>query len=271
MRDTIISAAEQREPLGGPALGSVLLHLLFVALIAGLVFINARFRANQWGVNGPQGAIQANLVNSAPSIPLPSITPPTPNVLATEQPSPAPAPPSKETIPITPPDAIPLASRKPKLKPAEKPKPASPQHAQPLNQPDRATYGEAPSTNLTHAMNNAPTRINSPVQVQGGDFASRFPWYVDKITRLVSQNWYTYQIDSSTRYGSQVSVVFTIERDGTVSFSSIQLPAPSPSPSLNKTAREAVQRVGSFGPLPDQYTGRNVSVEYTFTYDQPSH
>jgi len=27
--------------------------------------------------------------------------------------------------------------------------------------------------------------------------------------------------------------------------------------------------VESFGPLPDQYTGNNVSVEYTFTYDQP--
>jgi periplasmic protein TonB len=67
-----------------------------------------------------------------------------------------------------------------------------------------------------------------------------------------------------------VSVVFTIERDGSVSFTSIQLPTPSSSYTLNKTAREAVQRVGSFGPLPDQYTGKSVSVEYTFTYDQPS-
>jgi protein TonB len=108
------------------------------------------------------------------------------------------------------------------------------------------------------------------VQVQGGDFAARFPWYVDKITRLVSQNWYRYQIDPSTRWGTQVSVVFTIQRDGSVSFTSITIPQASASSTLNKTAKEAVQRVGSFGPLPDQYTGRNVSVEYTFTYDQPS-
>jgi periplasmic protein TonB len=220
-------------------------------------------------VNGPQGSIQANLVNSAPSIPLPSITPPTPNVLATQTPSPAPAPPTKEVIPITPPDAIPLVARKPKLRPAEKPHEASPQHAQPLNQPNRANYGEAPAANLTHANNNGPTS-NTPVQVQGGDFAARFPWYVDKITRLVSQNWYRYQIDQSTRWGTQVSVIFTIERDGSVSFTSIEIPEPSSSSTLNKTAREAVQRVGSFGPLPDQYTGRSVSVEYTFTYDQPS-
>ena len=263
-----MSIAEQKEPFGGPAAGSVFLHLAFVGAIALLIFTNNKLH-NQWGVNGPQGTIQANLVNSAPSIPLPQITPPSPNVLATQTPSPAPAPPTKETIPITPPDAIPLAERKPKLKPVEKQQPPSPQHAQPTPETNRARYGEAAATNLAHAMNNE-ARSNAPVQVQGGDFASRFPWYVDKITRLVSQNWYTYQIDSSTRYGSQVSVTFTIQRDGSVSFSSIELPQPSSSPTLNKTAREAVQRVGNFGPLPDQYTGRSVSVEYTFTYDQPS-
>jgi protein TonB len=269
MRDTIITVAERKEPFGGPAAGSVFLHVGFVGLIALLIFANTKFRGNQWGVNGPQGAIQANLVNSAPSIPLPALTPPTPNVLATQEPSPAPAPPTKETIPITPPDAIPLAAHKPKLRPVEKPQPPSPQHAQPTNETNRATYGEAGATNMAHAMNNA-ARSNAPVQVQGGDFAARFPWYVDKITRMVSQNWYTYQIDSSTRYGSQVSVVFTIRRDGSVDFSSIEIPQTSPSPSLNKTSREAVQRVGNFGPLPDQYTGKSVSVEYTFTYDQPS-
>ncbi|HUB20691.1 MAG TPA: TonB family protein, partial [Acidobacteriaceae bacterium] len=250
--------------------GSVLLHVGFVAAIALLLYVNAHFHGNEWGVNGPQGTIQANLVNSAPTIPLPQITPPTPNVLATQTPSPAPAPPSKETIPITPPDAIPLATHKPKLRPAEKPHEASPQHAQPTNEQNRARYGEAAANNLPHAMENAAQTSNAPVQVQSGDFAARFPWYVAKIQRMVSQNWYTYQIDPSTRYGSQVSVTFTIERDGSVDFTSIQIPQASPSPTLNKTAREAVQRVGNFGPLPEQYTGRNVSVEYTFTYDQPS-
>jgi periplasmic protein TonB len=269
MRDSIMSIAEQKEPFGAPLGGSLLLHVALVGAVIGLMFANAHFHSNQWGVNGPQGAIQANLVNSAPSIPLPQITPPTPNVLATQEPSPAPAPPTKETIPITPPDAIPIAERKPKLKPIEKPRPESPPHAQPTTQTNRAAYGEAAATNMTHAMNNAETRTNAPVQVQGGDFASRFPWYVDKITRMVSQNWYRYQIDQSTRYGTQVSIVFTIERDGSVSFTSIQIPQPSASPTLNKTAREAVQRVGSFGPLPDQYTGKSVSVEYTFSYDAP--
>ena len=255
------------EPFGKPAAGSVLLHVGLVGLLALLTWVNGRFHGAEWGNNAPPGAIQANLVSSAPSIPLPQVTPPTPNVLATQLPSPSPAPPSKETIPVQQPDAIPLAERKPKLKPAEKPHPASPQHAQPLNQQNRANYGEAAPTQLAHAMNQG-ARSNSPVAVTGGDFASRFPWYVDLITRKVSENWFTQEIDAHTPYGSQVSVTFTIARDGTVS--NIHIAQASASPTLNGSAMRAVQRVQTFGPLPSQYTGSNVSVEYTFTYDQPS-
>jgi len=264
-RDTI---SIRSEPFGPPAFGSVVLHLGFVGAMALLIFANNHFHGQQWGVNGPQGAIQANLVNSAPTIPLPNITPPTPNVLATQVPSPSPAPPSKATIPEKQTDAIPIAERQPKLKPAPKPEHYSPPHAQPTNQQYRANYGEAPATNLPHSMSNAPSRNTSPVSVNSGDFASRFPWYVDKIQQMVSRNWFTQEIDNRTPYGSQVNVTFTIARDGTVS--NIHVSAASSSPTLNMTATQAVQRVESFGPLPNQYTGSNVSVEYTFTYDQPS-
>jgi periplasmic protein TonB len=265
MRDTVDI---EREPFGRPAAGSVLLHLLLAGAMVLLMYVNSRIRGNEWGNNAPQGAIQATLVNSAPSIPLPQITPPTPNVLATEQPSPSPAPPSKATIPVQEPKAVPIPERQPKLRPERKPERESPPHAQPLNQQNRANYGEAAPSQLAHAMTQAPSHNSSPVTVSGGDFASRFPWYVEKITRIVSQNWYTQQIDGSTRYGSQVAVTFTIGRDGTVT--SIHISQPSASPTLNTTAVQAVQRVQTFGPLPDQYTGNNVSVEYTFTYDQPS-
>lgn len=264
MRHPVIHV--EPEPFGPPAAGSVLLHLGMVGALALLFWVNGRFHGTEWGNNAPPGAIQANLVSSAPSIPLPQVAPPTPNVLATQLPSPSPAPPTKETIPVQTPDAIPLAERKPKLKPAEKPHEASPQHAQPTNRQNAANYGEAAPTQLAHAINQG--RTNSPVAVTGGDFASRFPWYVDLITRKVSENWYTQEIDSHTPYGSQVNVTFTIGRDGTVS--NIHVVQGSASPTLNGSAIHAVQRVQTFGPLPSQYTGSSVSVEYTFTYDQPS-
>ncbi len=258
----------QSERFGPPAAGSLLLHVGFVGAMALLFYANNHFhQGHEWSVNGPQGAIQANLVNSAPTVPLPSITPPTPNVLATQLPSPAPAPPSKAAIPEKQPDAIPIATRQPKIKPAPKPEHASPEHAQPTKEQNRANYGEAPATNLPHSMTSTTAHNSSPVSVNSGDFASRFPWYVDRITRMVSQNWFTQEIDNRTPYGSQVNVTFTISRDGRVT--NIHVSTPSSSPTLNTTAVQAVQRVETFGPLPDQYTGSNVSVEYTFTYDQP--
>ncbi|MGC2639930.1 MAG: TonB family protein [Acidobacteriaceae bacterium] len=258
----------QRESFGGPAAGSLLLHAGVAGALALLLYWNSHFHGQEWGNNGPQGTIQATLVNSAASIPLPSVTPPTPNVLATQTPSPSPAPPSQATIPVQEPDAIPIPTRNAKLKQAEKPHPASPKYAQPVNQPNRAGYGEAAPTQLPHAMNNNPAHNTSPVNVSESDFASRFPWYVDMITRKVSEMWYRQEIAGNTPYGSQVNVTFTIARDGTVS--NIRIFTPSSSPTLNTSAVRAVQRVESFQPLPSQYTGSNLSVEYTFSYDQPS-
>src|SRR5580698_9987366 len=111
----------EREPLSAPMAKSFGLHLLLVALAVGYAFLAGRFHGAEWGDNKAPGAIQATLVSSAPSIPLPQDTPPTPNVLATEQPSPAPPPPEPKPVPVTPPpDAIPIPVKAP---PKEKPKP----------------------------------------------------------------------------------------------------------------------------------------------------
>jgi periplasmic protein TonB len=259
----------QREPFGPPAAGSVLLHVAGAGVLALLAFLNVHFHGNEWGTNGPKGAIQATLVDSAPSVPLPSITPPTPNVLATEQPSPSPAPPTKATIPVEDPTAIPIPSHKPKLREEKKVEPASPKHAQPLNQENRANYGEAAPTQLQHSMANTPTKNDSPVTMSSGDFAARFPWYVNMITRTVQQNWYEQDISGNTPINAVAYVTFTIARDGTVS--NIRISNASVSPTLNQSGLHAVQRVGRFPALPDQYTGSSVSVEYTFTYAGPQH
>jgi protein TonB len=261
---------ERSDSFGPPMAGSVVLHLAVAGSLILFALLAGRLHGNEWGNNAPPGAIQATLVSSAPSIPLPQDTPPTPNVLATEKPSPAPAPPAPKAPPVPIPDAVPIAAKQPKIKPEkQKPQPPSPAHAQPVpNQQHRANYGEAQATQIPHATQSNQTAA-SPVNVNGGDFASKFPWYVSLITRKVSEAWYRQEIDHGTPFGSQVRVLFTISRDGTVH--AISVSAPSNSPTLNTSAQRAVQRVDSFGPLPNQYAGSSVTVEYTFTYDQPSH
>jgi protein TonB len=260
----------EREPLGSPMAKSFGLHLLIVVMAVGYTLLAGRFHGTEWGDNKAPGAIQATLVSSAPAIPLPQDTPPTPNVLATDQPSPAPAAPQPKEVQIPPPDAIPIPVKAPpkvKLKEEKKPTPPAPKHAQPQDVQHRARYGEAPATQLQHSLAQNQGKTN-PINITGGGEGFNFPYYVGIIQRKVQQAWYVYEV-SGTPAGSKASVTFSIARDGTPS--NIRISQSSGSPTLDSSAVRAVQRIESFGPLPPGYSKSSVSVEYTFTYDQPAH
>lgn len=104
---------ERRAPFGVPFAESFGLHLLIVGALASSVWLHSRIHGNEWGQNMDAGAIQANLVSNAPSIPLPEIQKPTDNVLATENPSPAPAIEKQETLPAPDLKAIPIPVKQP--------------------------------------------------------------------------------------------------------------------------------------------------------------
>ena len=266
-----------RDTFGGPAIGSLMLHAGVVAAVALYVFLIGRFHGGIWGnAESAPGAIQATLVSSAPTIPLPSENKPTENVLATQTPSQAPAPPAPQTtVEAPPPDAIPIpekqkpAKAKPAPQKAEAPvkpqpqkavTPTSTKHAQPVpNQQNRANYGEAAQSNIPRSMTSNPNG-NNPVAVNGGDFGSRFPWYVELIRRRTAQNWLTQEVSSSTPAGARVYLSFVIARDG--SPSQIRIAQSSGSPSLDTSCLRAVQRVDTYGPLPGGYNGSDLSVSY---------
>src|SRR5277367_1755653 len=260
----------EREPFGAPMASSLLLHVFVIATVALSAYLAGRLHGATWGSDKAPGAIQATIVSSAPTIPLPQETPPTPNVLATEQPSPAPAPPQPKAVPVPQPDAIPIPVKQPpkeKKAPEKKQEQPSPKHAQPQPLQNRAHYGEAPATQIPHSLSGNPGQ-NNPVNVNGGDFGSRFPWYVDVIRRKTAQNWLQREVAPETPAGAKVYLSFVISRDG--SPSQIRIAQPSGSPTLDSSCLRAVQRIDTYGPLPPGYSGSNVSVEYTFTNDQPS-
>lgn len=274
----------EHDRIGAPAAGSLMLHLFVVGAIVLYVFLAGRFHGGIWGDNqSTQGAIQATLVSSA-ALPLPSEQKPTDNVLATQTPSPAPAPPApQKTVEAPPPDAIPIPEKQkpqPKVKQApqkaEAPIKAQPQktntptstkHAQPVpNQQNRANFGEAAQTNIPRSTASNPNG-NNPVAVNGGDFGSRFPWYVDLIRRKTAQNWLVQEVSPSTPAGAKVYLSFVLSRDG--SPSQIRIAQSSGSPSLDTSCLRAVQRVDSYGPLPGGYNGNTLSVSYYC--EEPGH
>jgi periplasmic protein TonB len=255
---------DQPEGLASPFTQSFLLHALIVGVLFGYAYLHNMLHGSEWGANAfQQGAIQATLVSTA-ALPLPQDHPPTDNVLATESPSVAPALEEQKTEPLPIPDAIPIPEKVAPVKPQPKPVPKTPpQHQPPPKPQNKANYGEAAPANVprsTASSNNA----NSPNAVTGGDFGSRFGWYVDVIKRKVAQDWYLQEVDPSTAAGATVFVQFSVGRDG--SPGTVSLATPSNSPSLNSSCLHAVQRVDTFGPLPTGYNESNLNVLYHCTY-----
>jgi periplasmic protein TonB len=258
-----IDVLDQPDGIGSPFAKSTLLHVLIVGSLIGYGYVHNLLHGSEWGSNATQqGAIQATLVSNA-ALPLPQDHPPTDNVLATENPSLAPELPEEKTEPLPLPDAIPIPEKPIPAKPQVKPSPTPPPpHPIPVKQQNKATFGEAAPANVPRSAgsNNAST----PQAVTGGDFGSRFGWYVDVIKRKVAQDWYLQEVDPSTAAGATVFVQFTVARDG--SPSSISLATPSSSPSLNSSCMHAVQRVDTFGPLPPGYNQNSLNVLYHCTY-----
>ena len=73
-----------------------------------------------------------------------------------------------------------------------------------------------------------------------------------------------YEVDPRISQANRVYIYFEINRSGQPT--SIRVEQSSGIPSLDQSALRALQRIDTFGPLPPQYAGNYVSVEFWFDY-----
>jgi protein TonB len=242
-----------------PLAWSAGLHLAFSAFVVVYATYVTGFRGQGWGAGGGGDAMGATLVTT---VPLPANPEQTNNVLATESKGLSrsePKPQEKE------PEAIPIPDKnaKPKRKPvttvtARKPEP-EPQES------NQIPYGEGGPVSGPYGMFNAGgAKGGFGFTGGGGDFGSRFSWYVQAVQRRVSENWLKYEIDPSIKEANRVYVTFDIARDGHPS--NVQIEQSSGVPSLDRSAVYAIQRIDHFETLPSDYSGSRVSVEFWFDY-----
>ncbi len=245
------------EPMGRPAAGSLALHAVLAVVLLCYGLFSGLFHHDIWGNSGMAGSMNVTLVSNA--VPLPATEPPNTNVLATETPSQAPAAPSpkkeqrvdKNAIPILGKHVTPRSRTRPKTQPYQ-PQPRA---------KNLAAYGEQAGSSMPQGMESTS---GGPTQVANGDFASRFGWYVDQINRKMDQSWYRAEVDPRTPKGSRVYLIFTIDRDGAPS--DIRLDRSSGSPTLDMSCEQGVERVGTFGPLPEGYNQSTLKVSYYCEY-----
>jgi len=127
-------------------------------------------------------------------------------------------------------------------------------------------FGEGGPARVPAATFNTQMGTGGMTFSGGGDFGARYAWYVNQVKTKISQNWFTYQLDPSVRSARRVYVAFDINRDGSIDSRSIQLQQSSGIPALDRSAMQALQRIDTFGPLPNDYRGSKVAVEFWFEY-----
>jgi periplasmic protein TonB len=239
-------------------IGAIVLHLLIAAAFIGLgIYLN--HTSSHWGENASSvGSIQASMVSA---IPLPQKAKPVDkSVLAPDVVSPAPLPPPKEAAAPPPRETdIEVKAKTPPKKVAPIPTPTPPKHPQPTPPTAKAQTGESADQlpqSMTQLKNGTAT-----LTVQNRSFGNRYAYYVEAVGRVISQNYFTQEVDPRSSEGKSVSVLFDIERDGSIA--NVRIETHSGSPSLDTAALRALQRIDTFGPLPE---GDHITIEDKFDY-----
>ncbi len=240
---------------------SVALHaLLFGAILIGGAILGRP--GEEWGGagTGGGGAMSATLVST---IPLPA-SPEGTNVLATESKG------LTQSLPREPekaPEAIPIPEREAKVRPERTPRSTTQQKPKPVEEvaSNVIPFGQGgPLSGPYSVFSAGGAKGGFGFSGGGGDFGSRYGWYVDVVRRKVSENWLKYEIDPSIRDARRVYITFDILRSGQPVH--VQVEQSSGVPSLDQSAVRALQRIDTFGPLPADYGGSRVSVEFWFDY-----
>jgi len=98
----------------------------------------------------------------------------------------------------------------------------------------------------------------------GGDFGGRFAWYVDAVRNRVSSNWLQSTVDPSVRFAPRAVVTFDVLRNGSIA--NVQILQSSGNASVDNSAVRAILGSNPLNPLPGEYNGSKVSVEFWFDF-----
>ncbi len=245
----------------GPALAW---SAAFHAAITGSIVVYSVFFSGPtgtgWGAGGGGSAIGVTLVST---VPLPANPTQSRNVLANESKG---LTQSQPKIEEKAPDAIEIQGKNARIKPKKTPTPTKQKpNPEPEEETNQVAFGEGGPVSGPYGTFSAPgAKGGFGFTGGGGDFGSRFGWYVQGVQRKVSENWLRYEIDPGITSANRVYVTFDIVRDGHPT--NVQVEQSSGVPSLDISAVRAIQRIDTFGTLPAEYSGSKVSVEFWFDY-----
>jgi TonB family protein len=114
----------------------------------------------------------------------------------------------------------------------------------------------------------APVPTQSALELMSDPMGVDFKPYLIRILATVRRNWLSV-IPESARMGrrGKVQIQFAINKDGSVPKLVIALP--SGTESLDRAAVAGISASNPFPPLPDEFRGQQVRLQFTFLYNIP--
>jgi len=198
------------------------------------------------------------------SVPLPVNPSQTQNVLANESKG---LTQSQPKIEEKAPDAVEIQGKNAKIKPKKKQETAAKEKPQPEpeEETNQVAFGEGgPVSGPYGTFSAAGAKGGFGITGGGGDFGTKYAWYVRVIQQKVADNWLKYEVDPRITSAQRVYITFDVARDGHPS--NVRIEQSSGVPSLDISAARALQRIDTFVPLPSDYAGGKISVEFWFDY-----
>ena len=254
------------------------LHGLVAAGLFGAAFLS-HHNGKHWGEQSPvAGSIQASMVSALPLPPKQRYQEKA--VLASDNPSIAPTPPPPEPVKPKPEPVKPKAEPPPKpnevLIPTkvQPPKPVPKTAAKPVEPtpvvPKRTVAPPAPPTPKATTGETAGIQIpqfatqvksgSATVTVEERAFGDRYAYYIRLIAQKINDSKSQGEMDPPDARGKRTAVRFTIDRDGVPT--DVEVVTRSGSAALDTSTMRAIQRIDSFGPLPQ---GNRLTVTFGFT------
>lgn len=240
---------------------SVGLHIAVAVGIVAYAMFAPSSSGSGWGAGGGGDAMGVTLVST---IPLPATAAERQNVLANESKGLSQSKPKEEEKDA---EAIPIpdknAKKKPQKEVSSSKKKAAPEPVEEAN--NVVPFGQGgPVSGPYGTFDAAGAKGGFGFTGGGGDFGTRYAWYVRVVQQKVSENWLKYEVDPRITDAQRVYVTFDVMRDGHPT--NVRVEQSSGVPSLDQSAIRAIQRIDTFGPLPGDYSGNKVSVEFWFDY-----
>ncbi len=252
---------QRRDPLRGKILLSMILHGSLLGVALGYTMLGFHFgtAGKEWGV---QGAVHVGAVASLPGIPLPTPEVQTPTTVVTQNPTPA-KPEEEQKPEPPPPDAVQIPKFKDSVKPEKVERVNKHIPHEDVTPPDNAVPGQGEATmNYTQTVTQGGAIGVSAGE--GNSFGQRYAWYVASMRMRISGNWLLAPISASITSAPRVILTFVIERDGTIK--DTEIIQGSGVPEVDRSALRAILASSPLPPLPPDYAGSSVSVQFYFDF-----